>query len=337
MLVDKYRRFTASEKMELIQLVDQSDLSANRTLKQLGIPRSTFYNWYRKYQDQGYEGLVDQKPVQQHYWNAILDEDREKVVIHALEHPDLSCRELAWHFTDHKGFFVSESSVYRILKARGLVTAPAHIVQAASDKFDQPTNRVNEMWQTDFTYLKIVHWGWYYLSTVLDDYSRFILAWELCSTMKADDVQRSLDQALSFAQLPRSQMPKLLSDNGPCYISGQLSDYLKDQQIKHIRGRPLHPQTQGKIERYHRTMKNVIKLEHHYFPEQLQSRILEFVDYYNYQRYHEALDNLTPADVYFGRAEQILHTRLQLKKRTLEQRRKDYRQLKLAGNGLILK
>ena len=90
-------------------------------------------------------------------------------------------------------------------------------------------------------------------------------------------------RALEFAELPRTKMPKLLSDNGLCYISGQLSDYLKDQKIHHIRGRPLHPQTQGKFERCHRTMKNVIKLEHYYYPDQLRSRIQEFVDYYNYQ------------------------------------------------------
>lgn len=322
--MEKYRRFTATEKMELIQLVDQSDVSANRTLKELGIPKSTFYNWYRKYEQTGYEGLTDLRPGQGRYWNAIPDTDREKVVVQALEHPALSCRELACHITDYHGFFISESSVYRILKARGLISAPAHIVNIAGDEFERQTKRVNELWQTDFTYLKIVHWGWYYLSTILDDYSRFIVAWELCTGMKADDVENTLEQALDFADLSKNRMPKLLSDNGPCYIAEQLSKYLDERHIIHIRGRPFHPQTQGKIERYHRSMKNVIKLEHYYFPEQLRKAIQEFVDYYNYQRYHEALNNLTPADVYFGRGQQILSKRAKLKQRTLKKRKNNY-------------
>jgi len=331
--MEKYRRFTASEKMELIQLVDQSELSANRTLQELGIPRSTFYNWYGKYEEGGFDGLMDTQGVQGRYWNAILDADREKVVVLALEHPALSCRELACHITDYHGFFISESSVYRILKVRGLISAPAHIVNIAGDKFEKPTEGVNELWQTDFTYLKIVHWGWYYLSTILDDYSRFILAWELCTTMKAEDVEHTLEKALDFASLSKNRMPKLLSDNGPCYIAEQLSDYLQEQHMVHIRGRPFHPQTQGKIERYHRSMKNVIKLEHYYFPEQLRKAIQEFVDYYNYRRYHESLNNLTPADVYFGRGRQILFRREKLKQRTLKKRKNTYYMQKEKGWG----
>lgn len=311
--------------MELIRLVDQSELSANRTLKELGIPKSTFYNWYRKYEEFGLDGLMDKKPQQDHYWNAIPQADKEEVVVQALEHPVLSCRELAWHMTDYHHFFISESSVYRILKARGLIKAPAHILDVAGDAFERQTQWVNQLWQTDFTYLKIVLWGWFYLSTVMDDYSRFIIAWELFSTMKAEDVEQTLDQALDFAELPKNNRPALLSDNGPCYIAQQLALYLSEHHITHIRGRPFHPQTQGKIERYHRSMKNVIKLEHYYFPEQLRTAIQEFVDYYNYERYHESLNNLTPADVYFGRDKEILAKRAELKQRTLKKRKEFYR------------
>jgi len=87
--------------------------------------------------------------------------------------------------------------------------------------------------------------------------------------------------------------------------------------MTHIRGKPFHPMTQGKIERWHRSLKNVICLENHYFPWQLEQAIAEFVEHYNRQRYHEALDNVTPADVYFGRSAQILSQRAALKRRTL--------------------
>jgi transposase InsO family protein len=161
-------------------------------------------------------------------------------------------------YTD-QGQFISESSVYRLLKAQDLITSPAYILIQASDKFQQPTHRVNEMWQTDFTYFKVLGWGWYYLSTVLDDYSRFIVAWRLCTSMKATDVADTLDQARTFTGMDRVKVKHktcLLSDNGPCYLSAELAEYLSDNNLTHTRGRPYHPQTQGKIERWHRSMKN---------------------------------------------------------------------------------
>ena len=114
------------------------------------------------------------------------------------------------------------------------------------------------------------------------------------------------------------ERPRLLSDNGFCYVSGDLKEFLAEQSITHVRGKPLHPQTQGKIERYHRTMKNIIKLEHYYSPEELEANIAEFVNYYNNQRYHESLNNVTPADVYFGRDQEILARREVIKQRTLK-------------------
>jgi transposase InsO family protein len=195
---------------------------------------------------------------------------------------------------------------------------------SASDKFQQPTQRVNEMWQTDFTYFKIIGWGWYYLSTVLDDFSRFILSWRLCTTMSASDVSDTLDDALCFAELDQIKVkhkPRLLSDNGPSYIAGELAEYLEAQGMSHTRGRPYHPQTQGKIERWHRSLKNEVLLENYYVPGDLERQIQRFVMYYNHERYHESLDNLTPADVYYGRGEQVLQRREQIKQNTMAMRR----------------
>ena len=115
----------------------------------------------------------------------------------ALEQSELSPRELAVRFTDEKRYFVSEATVYRLLKAHDLITSPAYVVIKAADRFHTQTTRPNEMWQTDFTYFKIIGWGWMYLSTVLDDYSRYIIAWKLCSTMRAEDVTDTLDMALA--------------------------------------------------------------------------------------------------------------------------------------------
>ena len=122
----------------------------------------------------------------------------------ALQKPELSSRELACYITDHEGYFISESSVYRILRAYDLVTSPAYIVMSAADTFKHKTRRVHELWQTDFTYCKIVGWGLYFLSTVLDDYSRYIISWSLRSSMSAEIWQlpiRPRFRLLKFASL----------------------------------------------------------------------------------------------------------------------------------------
>lgn len=189
---------------------------------------------------------------------------------------------------------------------------------------------VDKTLTTDFTYFKIVGWGWYYLSTVLDDYSRYIIHWELCDSMNAEDVKRTVNTAIEKARLKSKAKPKLLSDNGPCYVSNELKTYLKEAlKMKQVHGRPMHPQTQGKIERYHRTMKNVVKLNHFYHPEELIEALEKFVDNYNNRRYHESLNNLTPADIYYGRSEQIIEKRKRIKADSIQRRRKLYNHQKL--------
>ena len=290
-------RFTQQEKYEIIRLVETSEIGVNRTLKEIGINKSTFYNWYGKYLEGGFDGLAPNHRARNTYWSKM---------------------------TDKREYYISESSVYRILKSRGLVISPAFDTMAASKEYRDKTIRVHQMWQTDFTYLKIVGWGWYYLSTILDDYSRYIVHWELCPSMNVGDVKKTVARALEKVSLPKGQMPRLLSDNGPCYISGELKEFIKEREMEHIRGKPNHPQTQGKIERYHRSMKNIIKLDNYYMPGELKERLEEFVDYYNNRRYHESLDNLTPAAVYFGRDKKILEKRKSIKKRTMLKRRKEH-------------
>jgi putative transposase len=318
-------RLTTEEKQEIIYLVDRSELGVKRTLQELGIHKSTFYKWYKAYLQKGTVGLQGKGHQQ---WNSIPAAQKQLVVEVALDHPELSPRELAVRITDEQRIFISESSVYRILKAKGLITTPAHILLSASNEFKQKTSFVHEMWQTDFTYFKVVGWGWYYLSTILDDYSRFIVHWELCKTMQAEDVQRNVGAALQKAGLTKDQGPRLLSDNGSCYIAQELKEYLRNNGIDPVHGKRLHPQTQGKIERYHRSMKNVVKLDNYYCPEELSAAIRQFVHHYNYERYHESLDNVTPADVYFGRKEQILKKREKIKQQSMMLRREHYQKQK---------
>ena len=321
-----------SEKVEIIRLVEESHLPTRRTLEILGIARSSFYRWYDRYRQGGPEALADRPSRPDRVWNRIPDEVREQIIEMALDCPELSPRELAVRFTDERRYFVSEASVYRLLKSQDLITSPAYIVIKAADEFREKTTAPNQLWQTDFTYLKITGWGWYYLSTILDDYSRYIVSWKLCATMKAQDVTDTLDLALAKSGLDQVNVghrPRLLSDNGASYISGDLAEWLDDKKIEHIRGAPYHPQTQGKIERWHQTLKNRILLNNYYLPRELEEQILVFVENYNNKRLHESLNNLTPADVYFGRGQAILEERESIKKITIQNRRLQH-QLKAA-------
>ena len=315
-------RYSASEKIEIIRLVEQSHLPARRTLERLGVSRPTFYRWYDLYRRFGEAGLEDHRAGPRRVWNRIPEAVRGEVLELALDRPELSPRELAVAFTDERALFISEASVYRLLKAHGLMTSPAFIVMKAADEFRDKTTAPNQLWQTDFTYLKVIGWGWFYLSTVLDDFSRFIVAWKLCTTMKAADVTETLDRALVVSELDdRGSRPRLLSDNGSSYIAADLADWLGSKGISHIRSAPYHPMTQGKIERWHQTLKNRILLEHYYLPGDLERQVAAFIDHYNHARYHESLGNLTPADVYFGRAETILLERESIKRQTIASRR----------------
>jgi putative transposase len=323
-------RYPASEKIEIIRIVEQSPLSARKTLDRIGVPRATFYRWYDQYQTGGPEALADRPSQAGRIWNRIPDAVRDRIIELALEQSELSPRELAVRFSDTQGYFVSEASVYRLLKSHDLITSPAFIVMKAANEFHDKTAAPNEMWQTDFTYLKIIGWGWQYLSTILDDFSRYIIAWKLCTTMKAEDVTDTLEMALTASGCDQAHVrhkPRLLSDNGSSYVSGDLAEWLDKQRMDHTRGAPYHPQTQGKIERWHQTLKNRILLENYYLPGDLEAQIGRFIEHYNHHRYHESLDNLTPADVYFGRGQAILQERHRIKHKTIEHRRLLHRKL----------
>ena len=322
-------RYSASEKLEIIRLVEASHLGVRPTLEKLGIPKTTFYRWYDRYLAFGEAGLEDRNSSPGRVWIRIPDNVRDLIIDLALDETDLSPRELAVRFTDTKGYFVSEASVYRLLKAQDLITSPAFVVIKADDEFRDKTTAPNQLWQTDFTYLKVIGWGWFYLSTILDDYSRYIIAWKLCTTMKTEDVTDTLKLALEASGCDHAKVihkPRLLSDNGSSYISGDLAEWLEEQKMDHVRGAPYHPQTQGKIERWHQTLKNRILLENYYLPGDLENQIGTFVDHYNNHRYHESLNNVTPADAYFGRHTAIIERRQKIKKLTIQARRLNHQQ-----------
>jgi transposase InsO family protein len=314
---------SAIEKGEILALVANSGLSRRRALTQLGLPKSTYYRWLRR---QAEGRLQDRKGGSPTPWNKLKPEEESKILIQARTSPELSARQLALKIVDFEGLYVSESTVFRILKREGLIK-PAEIVGfKAGKEYHRKTKRPNELWATDCAHLKIMGWGWYYLVTVMDDYSRFILAWELKSDMAAGSLIDVIQQAVDLtgmSDVPVEDRTMLLSDNGPGYLSRQFGEYLRLVRIRHIVASPYHPQTNGKIERYHRTIKGDIKLVPYEMPGELTEAIKAFIEYYNYRRYHEGLSDVTPYDVYTGRHPEILQRRKEAKDRTL-QARKDY-------------
>ena len=325
---------SAAGKVEIIVLVRQSGLPCSRALAQLRLPRSTYYRWLKRLSE---DRLQDKKGGSSIPWNKIRPEEEVRILTEARDAPELSCRQLAWKVTDTGNTYVSESTVYRILKREGLIK-PAEIIGfKAAKEYHRKTKKPNELWASDCCHLRVVDWGWYYLETVMDDYSRFILSWDLKTDMTGRSLEDVIQQAVDFTSMtdvPVEDRTVLLSDNGAGYISQQFNQYLRLVGIRHITASPFHPQTNGKIERCHRTIKGRINQVPHDTPSELKEAIRAFIEYYNYRRYHEGLGNVTPYDVYTGKHLEIIRRRKEAKSKTLEERRDYNRSAREQGHGL---
>jgi putative transposase len=185
------------------------------------------------------------------------------------------------------------------------------------------TTRSNEQWQSDASYFFVVGWGWYYLISVLDDYSRYILAWDLKLDMTAESISEVVQQAVEWTgmeRVPVEDRTRLLSDRGSGVLARALEDYLRLIENRHIYCSPYHPQTNGKLERFHETLKARLNLLVFTSREALRAAMAEFIEFYNHRRYHEGIGNGTPADVYYDRREEILKQRKEQTQETLDRR-----------------
>ncbi len=314
---------SADEKVEVLERVEASPGSRRKIMAELGVSKSTYYRWKAR---QG-QGRLDDTSSGIRSWNRLTSEEESVVLEVAMEYTDLSSRQLATWITDNKGFSVSESTVYRILRREGLVKSP-EMKMAAGKEFHTKTTRPHQMWATDASYFRVIGWGFYYMVTVMDDFSRFILAWKLQMDMTSDSFIEVVQDAVDLtgmAEVSLADRTRLLSDNGPGYVSRAFGDYLRLVGIRHILASPYHPQTNGKIERYHQSIKREVNQIPYEVPGDLKMAISDFVSYYNNRRYHKALGNVTPADVLHGRRDRVLLERKEVKTETL-QRRKLYNQ-----------
>jgi putative transposase len=299
------------DKAAIINSVELLTRGKRQALSALGVSKSSYYRWR--------QGHTDAR----HRKRPITPDEEGKILSAALEFTELSSRQLATWITDNSGFAISESAVYRILRDEGLVKRQETQLTAAKE-YHTKTTRPHQMWATDASYVRVTGWGYYYLVTVMDDYTRFILAWKLQKDMSADSlievIQAAVD-ATGMTDVPVEDRTNLLSDNGAGFVSRAFRDYLNLVGIHHILAAPFHPQTNGKLERYHRSIKLEVNQLPYELPSHLEKAIADFVDYYNFHRYHKALGNVTPADVLYGRREQILNRRKEVQTQTINRRR----------------
>lgn len=305
---------SSAEREGIVRKVETGNRDKRRALRELGIAKSTYYRWRRGPPEVGAERKL---------WNRILPNEERRILSVAREFPELSCRQLSAWITDHECFAVSESTVYRILRREGLVKRQ-ELMPMAAKEYHTKTMHPHQMWATDASYFKVPGWGYYYLVTVMDDYSRYILVWGLKKDMSSESlievVQEAVD-ATGMTDVPVEDRTRLLSDNGAGYVSRAFRDYLRQLRIGHILAAPFHPQTNGKIERYQQSLKRVVNQLTYDLPSQLEHAIAGFVEYYNHERYHKALGNVTPADVLHGRRGEILKRRKEVKLLTINRRK----------------
>ncbi len=322
---------SAQERSNVITRVEETRWGKRKLLTQLQVPKSNYYRWRAR----ALQGKQDSSTASTRIpWNKLSPPEEAAVLAAARESPEWSSRQLATWITGHLRLSVGESTVYRLLKREGLVKPP-EMQLLAGKEYQRKTSGPHQMWATDASYFRVVGWGYYYMVTVMDDYSRSILAWKLQLDMTSDSliqvVQLAID-ATGMTEVPLADRTRLLSDNGPGYVSRAFRDYLGLVGIRHILAAPYHPQTNGKLERYHQSIKQDVNQVPYEVPGDLEVATLGFVDYYNHRRYHKALSNVTPDDVLRGRREGILIRRREVKAQTLQWRKRYNRQRRESYN-----
>jgi len=303
-------------KQELIEAIEAVPFSALRACKVLGLSADRFYRWRTR------ESLVDKPPIAKLAPHKLLKGEQEEIVSYSLEHPEQRHRELWYNLAREEKVHVSPSSVYRVLKSEGLV--PPHVFgKPHRDKVKPDPKKPHEDWMIDITYIPIQSVDWY-LIVLLDVYSRYIVGWELSSSMTWREIQRVVDFAIEDWGLRDSEeKPRLHNDNGSQLKAKKLRKWLRELGVLQDFSRPKVPEDLAILERFMRT----VKQEEVYpgaYPDQYEARdgIGRFIDYYNHRRPYQSLVYVTPYDMLIGRSEGVIQER---KKRHLaaQQRRKE--------------
>lgn len=309
------------EKVSLVgELTNEPKLLER--LKELGIATSTYYSWKRRLAARGVAAFIAESSAPKSVWNRLSQSERDLIESEARKHTEMSPRLLAWMLLDQHGVAVSESTVYRVLKAKGLVRQRPQDQRPAAKVWKKPTKAVDEIWQMDGTNFFIPEFGYYKAIPVIDDHSRNVLACPLLPDESGQSASDAFEIAMETAQSEGHVIetrPTLLTDNGAGFSGEVLAKYLKARGVPHIFGAPYHPQTQGKVERFNRTLKERVNLWLYGTPDDLRAAIDKENEEYN-ERPHEALKNVCPNDVYAGRQNEVLERRAKIRLETMARR-----------------
>ena len=314
----------AHQREKLIQDVERQRKRRKQVLKNLGIPRATYYKWRKDYVLAGVDGLIKNKTVARRIWNRLMPGEQQRILRVARRHPELSPRLLAIKIIDEESFSVSETTAYRLLKRRGLINPRPLPELPAAKQWHKKMTGPDEIWQCDATRLFVVDWGYYNLIPVEDDYSRKILGYDLKPDETAFSIADAIEIAIENAKAKGhiiNERPQLYSDNGSGFISQVMAEYLEAHGIRHIFGKPYHPQGRGKIERFNRSIKEKLCLVVYCSPDELKKATDKAIADYNATP-HESLKNVSPNNVYAGKKEVILEKRREKKRLTIEARKK---------------
>ncbi len=314
------------QKAALIEAVEAHGHGREKRLGDIAMPASTYYAWRNRYEEDGSSGL-EHKGRGRKAWNKLTQREEDMVLRAAHSRPELSARLLAIHLLDEEELSIGKTTVFRILKRHGLITPRPQDEMPAEKQWRHKTTRPDEIYQCDATMFLIPGWGRYEAIPVIDDYSRKLLAIPLMPDETSGSIAMAVEEALETAKReghnPRVR-PKLLSDNGPGFIGEVLATYLKVHDIGHIFGAPYHPQTQGKVERLNRKMKEAMILNVSCSPDELQRQLRQFQRIYNATP-HSSIFNVSPNQMYAGRLKKILKRRALIRRKTLERRRSENR------------
>jgi len=319
---------SAQERSNIISRVEETRWGKRKLLTQLQVPKSNYYRWRAR----ALQGKQDSSSNSVRIpWNKLSPPEEAAVLAAARESPEWSSRQLATWITGHLRLSVGGSTVYRLLKREGL----PEMKLLAGKEYQRKTSGPHQMWATGASYFRVVGWGYYYMVTVMDDYPRSILAWKLQLDMTSDSLIQVVQLAIDvtgMTEVPLEDRTRLLSDDGPGYVSRAFRDYLGLVGIRHILAAPYHPQTNGKLERYHQSIKQDVNQVSYEVPGDLEVATLGYVDYYNHRRYHKALGNVTPDDRLNRRREGILIRMSGMKAQALASRQRYNQQRRVSSN-----
>ncbi len=290
----------------------QSELNSTLLIDCLDIGRSKFYDWRKRYgRSNNHNGNIPRC-----FW--LLDWEKQAIIDYYTDHPLDGYRRLAFMMIDEGIVAVSPSSVYRVLSGAGLLKSWNTKRSKKGTGFVQPLKK-HEHWHVDVSYINICG-TFYYLCSLLDGYSRYIVHWEIRESMTEADIEIVIKRAQENHPTAK---PRIISDNGPQFISGDFKKFIKISGMTHVRTSPYYPQSNGKLERFHKTIKKeCIRPGSPLSLEDAQRIVMDFVEYYNTVRLHSAIGYVAPADKLNGRDIEILAER----DRRLEKARKDRKQ-----------